>query len=334
MHNHTRVLVALISISVLAYAIYDTPIVNIQPAIGHTKPKETVPIPIVNDVETESKNISRTTLYVGGEAIFVDFKELDVKFFVLDPKINAATLYEKLSVKALDGDPVAARLLAQELAKCNSLKLAEDHQRITSIKTMYEEKQYMKRQGEGYSYNLVDGEIRNLSLNPASLERMENRYAKQKKHCEGLTVSQQNESRMWAERAAEKGDFLAMNFLMSDAYADAQDKYAWAKKLWSEKGSIEALQTMWDIHYYGADSEDGGFQPSKMKAYAYYLAAGELEYAAGNESNQFNLPNIRTEFDTSKAIISAELSADEHLEAERYAAELISSNPNCCYIPN
>jgi len=333
-----KILGVLVLCGVLSYLVFNLLITNsLEP-----DPTSSVKILTLDPVLKELRKIepikSSTDILIDIPDVYksVSFSKVDLNFFTLPDGINVQMLYEKLSAKALNGDVVAARLLAQELAKCNSTTLAKKSDDITKLRQMHSDGNYVERYESGYSYSLDNGEIKNLSLNPLYIPRMEKSLATQRLHCQGVTESQQNESRDWAKLAAEKGDFLATRFLIEDNTASEKERYSWANKLWNETGAVEALHAMWGLHYYGNSQGRKGsdeFQPSKIKAYAYYLAAAELELVLISREDQFNFPNKRMELDSSKVLISAELSAAEHLEAEELATSMVSSNPNCCSIP-
>ncbi len=265
----------------------------------------------------DSKNVS--VVLMAGQPISVDWKSLDTKMYVLPEKYNAAELYERLEAKALAGDAVAARVLAFEIERCNDA-FFDGVEHANSIDLVRNDKSYISPRGVAVKVDF-DGDGMDRFI-----DQLNNEY----RHCEDLSLEKRGHSTLWARYAAERGDFQA-TLLLKDLIVEPSEKIDQLLVLWEDFGYVDALYELAVLNYQAEDD----WVPSQTKSrkslsVSYLLLAGKLKTIALMPGDTVDKPNFLSSRDQALRMLSADLSAADHLDAEEYALELFRNNPNCC----
>ncbi|NND81027.1 MAG: hypothetical protein HKN50_01230 [Gammaproteobacteria bacterium] len=265
---------------------------------------------------------------IDGQTLSVQLKRRDIEFDCFDgDSISGTAVYQQLQSKAEAGDVAAARHLAIALHACDRAELDEKADLLANLKVMIEQGRYTKDRPGHLSYQIIDGEIVELTADPQLIDRKIETNRVNIKRCGGLTAAQLAERVYWADHAAEQGDFLAAQLLPTLMGSNIAQLRMKAESLWRAFGSIEGL-------WYLAESyrADDSSKTGNLKAFAYYLAAGEIQFGIAQHTRaSFDYRKDRDDLDQALAIMGAGLSEAERQQARQFAIETIKANPNCCY---
>ncbi|MEM7357998.1 MAG: hypothetical protein AAF431_02745 [Pseudomonadota bacterium] len=264
-----------------------------------------------------------TVVEIGGRRIVVKFSVLIPKVLSDEiPSIPAEQLYDELSTSAKNGNREAALELAHELNRCR-----KGYSDKLSLRSAIE-----KLQDHGL-YDSPDGLTKDFPIPQSERGFYVSHISREFKFCEGFSQLQLLESNEWAERSAAQGNISAMDFLVRIAIdsGDVAMEYKWHKAQWDRFGFIESADSITAMLMSGATPNG---KPDYKKAYAYFLVYSKLKLASLGDKNEHYYNSLSAQFADTNTALSSKLSANEHLESEQLAADLIESNPNCCTSDN
>jgi len=266
------------------------------------------------------------SVVLGDENINATLINLNIKHHEFYPIKRLADVYDQLLEQANDGDSLAANALAQGLESCT--RGFSDKQELDAS--------IAKLKGE-LIYSTPSTGHRDIPVTYDDLAELEAQMLEEFEFCDGVTESQQREYLVWGERSADSGDFIGINFMISDAIGkeDRLQSFYWLEKAWEINGHVGATESL-AVHYSRGwfPSSDGTLsRPDFKMAYAYHL----LSKVINLKSNQINYPdstfaaNYLSQVDEVDQYITANLSPSEQKDAERIAAKLLRDNEHCCY---
>lgn len=235
-------------------------------------------------------------------------------------------IYEDLSVRARNGDALAARELGQQLRICE-----EAHRDEKSLKLEIEAINNAFETGneEKYSFEPRDDYQRVLSF----IAQLESDYNR----CKSISEVKLREKTEFFEIASGLGDYMA-TAILSNEYGyndDWVNLHSVSEKLWLQHGSPSALFDLARIysenHIVPSKNTLNG-QPVRVLVHAYNTEATEYAYSSlytayPHEAATFS-PRYETEAFLTRT--AQHLSPDEQLTAEQLALELLQDNKNCC----
>lgn len=254
---------------------------------------------------------------IGEEIIDVSIHPLELNQFQL-PNKSATYLYEKLSEKANNGDPVAARLLSQLLGACSEVNVnSSGHKQVIDL--LLEEGRFPAP--DSGSDLVVPVEQR---------EMIKQQYDRQFESCRGLTVAQREESLEWAEKAADAGDFIASELAVASEKTPVENKIQLLEKQWLEHGFVGAAESLAVLYSGSLLTSNPKFKPDKAKAYTYFLISHGINTTLAEQKNAYNLTELISEASVFEQLLTGSLTPREHLEAHDLAVQFLRENKNCC----
>lgn len=264
----------------------------------------------------------RSKIVLADREFHIQWHELDLQEFQLPPGYTAMELYERLRKKALNGDAIAARLLALELERCQEAFL-DRQQHDNSISQINTSAIYTSPRGVQVSVNLPKEDVSRF------LEQLENEF----EHCKDLPNEKRLESEQWAGVAAEGKDFQGAQLYVELA-GEPGVKEERALELWKEFGYVPALYELAMLNHKLASPDLGYSYDSskKIRATAFLMLAGELSTTSLSADQMVDAPNIYSRKATALDLVSEGLSASEYSDAEKMAIALLTNNENCCVL--
>lgn len=281
--------------------------------------------PIVGNVENpqDSKLVGEELSFeIDGELITITLKELEVNAFSL-PNKSASYLYEKLSERALNGEPLYARLLSDLINSCSDSFIDEDDHKL-ALDRLIKDKKLPSANPKFDGAKVPDDMI----------EFAVNQVEEQFKYCKELTVVQRGEYSRWAKMAVDGGDFLALENLANHPETPSAERLDLYERQWLEHGYINATTAL-SLAYSGTKhSLFEGVEPNLEKAYANYLISRNLDLSIAKHQGKdsYAIAELNANHDIYESLLTSKLSAREHIDAEKLAKEMIKSNSNCCAI--
>ena len=272
-------------------------------------------------IETVSGSIGRLT--IGSETINVVFKQFQHKYIFLDPLLSANDVYDDLSEKALAGDAIAARTLANELEKCGA-SFSTNEEYLSQLKLLKDEN----------IYSTPNRKFDNFKIAPEGMKSFLAQIKTDYDYCEGLSKEKRSESNKWLSMAAENRDFLAMDRLSTMPSLNPELRHGTLENAWQEFGNKSSAIGL-GMYYMGTQysGDNNLLKPNPIKAYAYLLVGSQLELSSLSIVDPYNSSNREAEIQQKLSVLSADLnlSAQQQEDAEILAMELLETNPNCCY---
>lgn len=322
--------VFLIGVPVLSYTLFRSmwPQVGAMPVVETNNPSDNVSAakdidnrPSVSLKAGADIRLERPiglTAEIGGRPVSFVAKKLELNAFLL-PEGDGLYLYEKLLDRAKD-EPVAARLLSELLTRCSTTPVNRgDYD--DAIKRLVDENVHP-------SADLNRPRI----VSDKAVASIKADFEHDFEQCSTLSAEKRGEAESWARLAAQGGDYLGLELLGKAPNISATERLASYEKRWTDFGDVNGALNLSGIFLGGGESlpKFEGIAADPVKAYAYFLAGTEIEVAIIERSNAAEAEQIRYENSVAEQRMTSGLSAQEHLDAESLAIELIESNPNCC----
>jgi len=299
-------------------------------SVEKSKPdQETTPNFVVENLDNSNfvrDKDNELTFDIDGEVFTFHLKKLDVEAFTLPDK-SADYLYSRLSERALNGEIVPARLLSDFISACGE--------------THFDKEQHDKTMERFISDNIIptaDPRFADSAIEfpEEQKELIVKQFEAQFERCQGLTIEQRGEARKWAKIASDGGDFLALQQLTKHPETSSSERIELLEKQWLDHGYIHA-PTAIAIGLAGFSNGFQSFQDLEAdpkKAYAYFLISKNLNVALERYkgSDSITINEKVTGHDIFESLLTAKLSAHEHLEAEELAKQIMRDSPECCAI--
>lgn len=279
------------------------------------------PPSLVKDKVKEDFN-SIDSVYFGEKEVSVSFEEVSTAPHELVLGIDKLVdVYHELEAAADEGDPLAARTLAKELHYCSGVYGTQEE--------LTETTRNLQNQGvfEGTDDTPIDDITQRYEMSEYLTE--------QQRYCSGISSEMHDKAFHWAEKAADSGDYLAMNLMFYQSDSD-EHQYKWLSKAWEDKGhvgSAAGLSSLYSTGIPNVENSKGELgAPNPILSYAYFLIAEEISLTR-DQSMQPDSPSlVRLEsmIDNAKQIMTTGMTYEEITLAEETAALMVEANENCC----
>lgn len=237
---------------------------------------------------------------------------------------TGSQMFEELSERSKD-DPVAARVLAQQLQICNDAPESRD-QLNKELQLIRSDAKFIGSPDQSQNY---------LFETKEEAEALEAQFIGDFEFCSTMTPEMIARSEEFFQRASDEGDFLSTLALENKGKEDGDWEQVldnnW--KLWREHGSPAALGTLSDI--YSNDLVEGiqiNNVPNRVTAHALNLVSTEFQFLFFSERVPTEQANLRVEYDDILSRTSSLLSPSENEQAEQLAIQFIVENKACCQL--
>ena len=316
---------ATVAISIYTYNISrNTEIIQVKHAEnGNQRGNFTQDNIIKNEISSiTSKEINDDLIEISfdNESVFVKTTFLDLKQYHLPFEKGAVYLYDALSKKSLDGDPVAARLLSDLVGLCNETFESEEEQ-LNALDVLVKERKFLTK---------IPG-FPEIDVSDEMFDTVKNQLESDYELCKGLSSDKRGESVKWSRIAAEGGDFLGIDQLLNHPDVSGLEKVSLLEKQWEEFGYVQGAKGLAAVlSGLSKFSSYSDVEPDPKKAYAFFLASSKIEIAQLNNIDSYKAQQKELDLNVFKDLLTSKLSAQEHIEAEKLALQLIKQNSRCC----
>lgn len=253
--------------------------------------------------------------FPSGREVTVQLRQFDWIYPPFKPSAKFSESYDALVEAANNGDIPSARYIGDRLRHCQNA--FSDRASLDNAISVLKDKRIVTYPPGSWREDEVLSSSADLTPLIAGLER---RFGA----CEGISNDQKRNASLWSSRAAAEGDYFATRDLIS---ADRNSKRS--LELWQElldAGYSMPFQEMAAYFFRQSNSTDG--RPDYFQSYAHLFAHSKLKETSFAYKNGFDKV-----YDHEGLIALGDLlSAQERMQAEELAADMIENNPNCCIV--